>query len=304
MPELKTNYKLGVLISVYRAERPELFRRAILSVLEQRLNTNAEVRVYLGVDGPIPEELDRAIRDLEPELYKVMRFPQNRGLAHVLNDLIAAREDEDFFFRMDTDDASAADRFDKQLQYMLSRPSIDVLGTDILEVEEHTQDARVVHFADDPVAARRNIAMRVPVAHPTVCFRASVFDRVTGYPLTRLNEDVAMWFVCLQAGLAFDNVAEPLYEFRITDQFWSRRGLGKAWLEFKTYCSGLWALEGATWRYVFPVMRLGVRVIPASLQRIFYQSPWRTQRGQTASSAVALRASLDLSHLAARMLAK
>ena len=85
-----------------------------------------------------------------------------------------------------------------------------------------------------------------------------------------------MWFACLQAGFIFDNVAEPLYEFRISKQFWARRSLQKAWLEFSTYCAGLWALEGVSWKFCFPLLRLGLRLIPGPLQKLAYRSMWRT----------------------------
>jgi glycosyltransferase involved in cell wall biosynthesis len=261
---------VGVLMSVYRAENPVLFDRAILSILAQTFAVPVEVRVYLGVDGPVPEALDAAIRKWEPRLYKVVRFAENRGLAHALNELIACRADEEFFFRMDTDDVSHPERFDRQIQFMAAHTDVDILGTDMVEVHTDSAERRTVHFADDAADARRCIAWRVPVAHPTVCFRASVFDRVPRYPAVPMNEDVGMWFECLKAGMRFHNIAEALYEFTVNDNFWRRRGLKKSWLEFRSYAAGLWHLEGLTWRYVFPVARLLFRLSPGPIQRFAY----------------------------------
>ncbi len=263
-------------MSVYHAENPARFERAILSILTQRLSFPVEVRIYLGVDGPIPEQLDAAIRAVEPRLYKIVRFPENRGLVHVLNHLLSAREDEEFLFRMDTDDISRPDRFDRQIKFMVANPDIDILGTDLIEVQEQPAQYRAVHFADDAADARRCIAWRVPVAHPTVCFRASIFDRIKGYPAVLMNEDISMWFECLKAGLRFHNLAEPLYEFTISHDFWARRGLIKSWLEFKSYAVGLWKLEGLTWRHIFPVARLVFRLLPTPIQRFAYANSLRT----------------------------
>ncbi len=262
-------------MSVHRDVEPSQFRRALESVLLQRVPDQIEIRVYLGIDGDIPPELSKVVRDFEPRIYRILRFRENRGLGCVLTDLIQSREDEMFFFRMDADDVSHPQRFRRQIEYMQRHPDIDILGTDIAEVDRESGRREIVHFADDHDDARRKIAWRVPVAHPTVCFRASVFDHVPGYPPARLNEDVGMWFRCLSSGLRFGNVPEPLYEFTITEQFWQRRGPVKAWHEFMARVRGLWALEGLDWRYVFPAARFVLRLLPVRLQKLAYQSRLR-----------------------------
>jgi glycosyltransferase involved in cell wall biosynthesis len=245
------------------------------SILAQQINAQAEVRIYLGVDGAVPDTLRTAIKKIEPNIYKLFWFKENRGLAQVLNDLIAAREDEDFFFRMDTDDVSLPQRFDHQLHYMLNHPDVDILGTDMVELDTTSYTSRVVRYANSHEQARNSIACRVPVAHPTVCFRASVFDRISGYPIVHFNEDIALWFACMKAGLHFDNLHEPLYQFRMDERFWQRRGLLKAWSELCAYCKGLWELDGFTWKYVCPVARFFLRLAPVRLQKIGYSSKFR-----------------------------
>ncbi len=267
--------RAGVLMSVHRAVEPSHLRRALDSVLHQRVPDHTEIRIYLGIDGAIPPALNQVVRDFEARIYKIIRFSENRGLGCVLTDLIQSREDEMFFFRMDADDVSYPQRFRRQIEYMRRHPDIDILGTDIMEVDWTSGRREIVHFADDHEDARRKIAWRVPVAHPTVCFRATVFDRVPCYPAARLNEDVGMWFTCLQSGLRFGNVPEPLYEFTITEQFWQRRGPRKAWHEFMARIRGLLALEGLDWRYILPAARLVLRLLPIRLQKLAYQSRLR-----------------------------
>jgi hypothetical protein len=276
-------YKLGVLMAVHRGDDPKLFSRAILSVIEQRLSVDAEIRIYLGIDGPVDSRMREAIAKFEPALYMAVWFPKNRGLVYVLNDLIARRASEDFYFRMDPDDFSLPERFERQLRFMLDHPQVGILGTDIIEVDDKHGVRRRVHYADSPYDARRNIARGVPVAHPTVCFRASVFSRIPGYPTVLLNEDIEMWFSCLRAGIQFSNVPEPLYEFTVSENFWKRRGLRKTWSEFMAYVRGIWRLDGVTWRYVYPIGRLLVRVAPTAVRRYAYASRLRKSRTMSAS---------------------
>jgi glycosyltransferase involved in cell wall biosynthesis len=273
--ESRTLYKLGVLISIYRRDEPALFRRAITSILNQKLSTQVDLRIYLGVDGPIPDDLRAAIRLYQSDIYKLLWFEQNRGLACVLNDLISHREDEDFFFRMDPDDMSEPQRFELQLAFMLEHPNVDILGTDILEVDETSGTERVVRFAKSSRDAKRWISWRSPVAHPTVCFRARVFEKVHGYPPLRQCEDIAMWFECMKAGLVFDNLHKPLHRFKFGEDFWRRRSFLRPWAEFLIYTKGIWRLEGVTWKYVNPAARLFVRLAPLRFQRMLYSSSLR-----------------------------
>lgn len=263
-------------MAVYHGDEPSALSRALESVLAQELSIDAKIRIYLAVDGPISEIVRRTIQSFSPYIHRVLWFKDNRGLGTVLNEIIAVRGREEFFFRMDADDICDRKRFDRQVCYMLDHPEVDILGTDMVERDPVTGDRRIVRFALSSGDARSMIAWRVPVAHPTVCFRARTFDKVPRYPQVQFNEDIAMWFACMKAGLVFDNLHEPLYEFTIGEGFWKRRGIIKAWRECITYTRGIWAIYGFTWRYLFPLVRMFTRIIPAGWQKKLYASPIRS----------------------------
>lgn len=267
--------RVAVLMAIYGRDNPELFERAITSVLDQATPLDVEVRVYLGVDGPLPEALERVVRQFEPRLFAVSRSLVNMGLAHTLNRLISLRGDEAFFFRMDADDVSLPGRFLAQLTYLAECPGIDILGTAIIEEQTESGERRVVAFARDPADARKCIAKRVPVAHPTVCLRARVLDTVGEYPAHRGNEDIAMWFECMKAGFTFDNLPTPFLLFTVGKDFWNRRSFDKAFSEFACYVRGIHSLEGWTWHYVYPAARLAVRLSPTAISKWFYGSRLR-----------------------------
>jgi glycosyltransferase involved in cell wall biosynthesis len=265
---------IAVLMGLYGRDNPELFERALTSVLEQALPADHTLRVYLGVDGPLPAALEAAVARHRDRLHLVSRSSTNVGLARTLNRLIGERQDEAFFFRMDADDVSLPGRFAAQLAYLDAHPDVDVLGTAIWEC---TEDGRrqLVHFARNPVDARRSISRRVPVAHPTVCLRRVVLDRLGAYPERRGNEDISMWFKCMEAGFRFDNLPEAYLDFTMTEDFWKRRSSEKAFSEFRCYLEGIWRLDGLTWRYAFPAARLAVRLSPEWLSRRLYASRLR-----------------------------
>src|SRR5204862_38616 len=181
---------------------------------------------------------------------------ENAGLAPMLNDLIGLTADEEYLFRMDADDRSLPQRFIRQIEHLDLNPDIGILGTAIIEHDLAAGSKRVIRFAQNPASARRDVARRSPLAHPTACFRRSVFETVGRYPVVPFSEDIALWFKCLEAGVKFDNLPEPLYEFTINANFWKRRGFKKAWNEYLTWSRGVHRLEGPTWRQIYPLARL------------------------------------------------
>lgn len=263
---------LAVLIATYKGDSPELLSAALNSVLNQKLSTGKTVRVYLGIDGPIGLDLEAVINGFAGRIYRIVRSGTNDGLAPTLNKLIKSLSDEAFVFRMDADDLSLPRRFQRQLDFFCDNPDVDIVGTDITEWDSETDHRRHVVYALDHDDAVRKMSRRVPVAHPTVCFRRRVFDVQPQYPIVSGNEDIAMWFECLHKGLRFGNVHEPLLQFTINSGFWSRRSFLKAFSEFKCYVKGIWRLHGYTWQYVYPMARLLVRISPPAVSKLLYDS--------------------------------
>ncbi|MBS0307073.1 MAG: glycosyltransferase [Proteobacteria bacterium] len=261
-------------MAIYSRDEPASFERAMDSVLSQELPAGYVSRIYLGIDGPIPAALEAALQRYRERLHCISRSDANCGLAQTLNRLIRLREDEALFFRMDADDASLPGRFSAQIRYLEAHPEVDILGTAIIE-EGEDMAPRVVRFARSHEDAAARIARRVPVAHPTVCMRARVLDKLQGYPERRGNEDIALWFECLRAGLRFDNLAEPYLRFTVSPAFWKRRSLEKAFSEWRCYMQGIYRLTPWTWQYIYPMARLALRLSPTALVKRLYASSAR-----------------------------
>lgn len=260
---------IGTLLPVYFGDEPEALDRALSSIVNQRFTRPVLSRLYVGVDGPVPEPLEQVLAHWQASIFRIERLPRNMGLASVLNRLIHVLAEEALVFRMDADDHSMPERYQKQIDYLEEHLDIDIVGTDILEVDTlHRKTKRIAFGGNGDV--RKELCRRVPVAHPTVCFQRHVLDRIGGYPDRRGNEDVAMWFRCAQEGFRFGNVREPLLKFTVNADFWKRRGWSKAFGEFRCYTQGIVQLHGLTWRLLYPVARLIMRILPASLSRTLY----------------------------------
>src|SRR5690606_3600147 len=131
------------------------------------------------------------------EKVEVVRFEVNRGLAHVLNDLIdIALTDEtcSVVFRMDADDASCPDRFVRQKQFLDAHPDIGVVGAAAWLIDDSGNIQGEVGKSADHAQFRLRLPFASPFVHPTVASKASVLRSGHRYPTTTVRfEDVALW---------------------------------------------------------------------------------------------------------------
>lgn len=103
------------MITVYKNDKLEFFAQAIESIVNQDYGF-ANINIYLGIDGNLPDDIKTYIEENKQYFYKIVQNEQNRGLAYTLNRLIEVLEDEEFVFRMDSDDICNFNRVSKQLK--------------------------------------------------------------------------------------------------------------------------------------------------------------------------------------------
>ena len=215
---------IAVLLPVYKKDNPAYFIKSLNSVINQ---TYKDIKVLVGVDGPVEGELADTIERLTDERIKVVYFKENRGLACVLNDLIAEARalDCQWLARMDADDICVPTRFQKQYDFLQQHPEVDVVGGQIEEMDgEDNRNGKVVQYPLTHEECRKFFRYRDPLAHPATFFRMRYFDKVNGYrPEYRKNQDTMLWYDGFLNGCVFANLPETVLYFRVASDFYSRR---------------------------------------------------------------------------------
>lgn len=223
---------IAVILPVYKKDKVEYLIRAVESILHQ---TYKDLHLYIGVDGPVGDELNESLCVFErQEQVSIVWFPENRGLACVLNDLldVCFKECYEYIARMDADDISMTDRFEKQMAYLNAHPEIDVVGGAIDEIdEEGNRRGKVIEYPETPVECRAFFAKRNPHAHPAVLFRKSFFGKLDGKkyrPEYRQNQDTMLWYDGMMVGTQHANIPDVVLNFRMTDAMFKKRRNGWA----------------------------------------------------------------------------
>lgn len=224
------NKKIAVIMSLYHNDVLQYVRLAVDSILNQ---TYGRFDFYIQYDGPIRPEVDEYILDLKDRRVKIQKRGENKGLAQSLNDLlnIVKPLDYEYIARMDADDISVLDRFERQITYLEIHKDIDCLGGAINEIDENGIDrGKMCKYPCYPDETRYFFRKRNPVAHPTVMFRRSFFEKAGWkYPTDYVrNEDTRLWHEGYKSGCVIANLPEVLLNFRMTDAMFTQRRNGKS----------------------------------------------------------------------------
>jgi len=215
--------KLSVLMSIYSGDNSEYLDAAIESIISQ---TRPPDEMVVVKDGPLTNELSCIIKQWErkrPGLFKVVSLPENRGLGVALQEGLKACS-YDIVARMDADDISSPDRFEKQLQFLQENPDVAVVSSWMTCFEEDPDNIAFIrkmpqkHDDIGKIARYRN-----PVCHPPVMFRRSAIEAVGGYTDRQRNQDYHLWARMLLNGSKITCIPETLYKFRCNSNFLRRR---------------------------------------------------------------------------------
>lgn len=262
----------SLLLPVYLGDTAEHFRRAFSSAVTDQ--TRRPTEVVLVQDGPITAALAAAVEQaVEASVVSVVRVTliENVGLAEALTQGLAACH-YDVVARMDADDISLPERFERQLP--LIEGGCDLVGTGMFEFDELD---RILGRRVPPVGHReiaRQARFRDPFNHPTVVYRKSAVQRCGGYRHLPLMEDYWLFARMIHQGARIANLPDPLVMYRVDSGAYSRRG---GWKLFASEVALQRRLrsERFTSRMQFVrniVMRGGYRFVPVMLRRVLYRS--------------------------------
>ena len=213
---------ISVLMSVYKNDKPEWLVTSIESVVNQTLKPR---EILLFVDGPVGEELDRTIVELDKkyDILRVSRNEENIGLGRTLEKGLLECKYE-IVARMDSDDYSIPTRFAEEYKAIMIN-SLDLVGSDVSEFIDSI-DNIVAHKTVPAQEAEilKYAKTRCPFNHPTVMFRKSKILEVGGYQEMRLCEDYYLWVRLLQGEARVANINKSLVLMRVSPDLYARRG--------------------------------------------------------------------------------
>ena len=209
------SYKLSVVLPVFNAE--PYVAKAIESILEQTIDNYEFIIVNDGsTDGS--ESIIKKYVEQDARIKLISR--ENRGLCVSLNEAIAIAS-APWIARMDADDISDANRFERQL-FQLEKTGADICGT-WMELFG-ANGTRVKRYPVSDAAIKTELLFGSPFGHGTVIMRASKAKALPYLKEYEKAEDYDLWERATQAGWLMTNIPEILYRYREHEFQSSSRG--------------------------------------------------------------------------------
>jgi cellulose synthase/poly-beta-1,6-N-acetylglucosamine synthase-like glycosyltransferase len=180
---------ISVLMSVYNGER--YLAESIQSILIQTERRFEFLIVNDGSSDASGSILDRyASQDSRIRVI----HQENRGLIASLNRLLAEAR-APLVARMDADDVSRPERFERQLAHMMAHPELAVLGTNTDELDADGAFFPCSDFHPEaPEDIRRKLLVASTMCHPSVMMRRDAILALGGYRAAfRHCEDYDLW---------------------------------------------------------------------------------------------------------------
>ncbi len=213
------NEKVSVIMAVYNCE--DTVADAIESILNQ---TYKDIELII-CDDCSTDSTYHVVEEYKannPDKIVLIQNDENKKLPYSLNHCLKYVTGK-YVARMDGDDLSKPERFEKQVEFLRAHSDVDLVGTAMTVFDGEKVIGRVVK----PEKVDKYSLVTTPCfCHATIMTYKYVYDKLGGYSLDKRNlrvEDVNLWFRFFAEGFNGANLSEELYIVTDDENAYKRR---------------------------------------------------------------------------------
>jgi glycosyltransferase EpsE len=262
--------KISVIMGVYNGSKK--LTTAVESILNQ---TFTDFEFIICDDG----SSDNSVAILEELLIKdnrikLLKNPRNLSLAPTLNNCLKVAVG-DYIARMDADDISHPDRFEKQVAFLDSHPEYALVGTSRNMYDSEGIWGRLVHEGE---RTKLNIYHGVTFLHPSILMRRAALLDVGGYttgPETERTEDFDLWCKLYEKGYRGYNLSDLLVDYYEARDSYTKRKYKYRICEYRLKKKWRERLDLPLKYQLHAYKPLVVGLIPAKLLRTYHERKFR-----------------------------
>ena len=203
-----------------------------LSVRSILMQTYDNFELLLIDDGSTDESL-LLLGNIKDERLKIFKNSRNMGLSYSLNLGISLSKGE-FIARMDADDISYPNRFEKQVKFLLVNPEVDLLATKCVTFDGRTNKLLgYLPFKESHEELAENMAWsHVPMPHPSWMGRSQWFKNyLYKFPEVKRAEDQEL-LVRASFNSRYYALPDTLLAYRYSAQSMSKKFVARKSLFF------------------------------------------------------------------------
>lgn len=251
---------VSVIMGIYKMVNKEsIVKLAIDSILNQTYKDFEFIICDDGSNDGTYEMVKNLIK--KDNRVILIRNEENKGLAYSLNHCLSVAKGK-YIARMDADDISMPNRFEKQVKFLDEHLEYAVVGSNMLYINENGIWGNRI-LAEKP--SKESFLFTSPFAHPTVIMRKEILNILNGYKvekITRRLEDYDLFMRLYANGYKGYNIQEFLYQFREDNDAFKRRAYKYRWDEVQVRYRGFKYLGLIPKYYIYILKPLIVGLIP------------------------------------------
>jgi glycosyltransferase involved in cell wall biosynthesis len=166
--------RVSVVMSVYNGEK--YLREAVDSILGQTFGDFE----FIIVDDGSTDSTWAILQSYDDQRVILLRNENNIGLTRSLNRGLAIARGE-YIARMDADDISLPERFEKQVKALDENPRLGLVGSDVYYLYDATGHKRLVKLPHTDVEVKWHLLFHNSFAHSAVMFRRGLVEKIGFY---------------------------------------------------------------------------------------------------------------------------
>ena len=251
--------KSAVIMATYNCE--DTVEKAIDSILTQTYKNWVMIICDDGsTDGTLA--ILKRYEGEYPGKFVIIQNEKNSKLPYSLNHCLKYVETE-LVARMDGDDWSTPDRFEKQVAFLKAHPEYDLVGTGVTVFDGEKNIAAIIKT---PCPTRETMLKSNAFSHATIMTYKRVYDALGGYsldPTVLRVEDVDLWYRFIAEDFKGYNLSDELYVILEDEGAVKRRTFRARINGAKTASRGRYLLGYRGWVCWQPYLGVFKALVPA-----------------------------------------
>ena len=206
-----------------------------------------------------------------PEKFILIKNEKNMGLNYTLNrclDLV----DTEYVARMDGDDISLPDRFEKEIDFLDANPEYDIVSSPMIYFDEDG-DYKIGR-GGGKVIVNKDFLKGSPFCHAPCMVRTKAYQDVGGYSISQKLlgvEDYHLWFKMYSKGYKGYVLQEPLYKMRDDENAAKRRSFKRYMRVHYVMITGFKMLKISKLYYIYSFRPIITALTPKFIYNYYHK---------------------------------
>lgn len=258
--------KISVIMGIYNCA--STLQEALNSLYAQ---TYQNFEIILCDDGSVDNTYEIALENQRKHSNIVLlKNAQNEGLNKTLNKCLAVAQGE-YIARMDGDDLSLPNRFEKEIQFLEAHTDFAIVSSP-MEYFDENGTYRVGQGKGE--VRKKDFIKGSPICHAPCMVRHEAYIKVGGYsedPKYLRVEDYNLWFKMYAAGYKAFILPEPYYKMRDDSNATSRRKWWGYVNEYRVMKTGFKMIRLPIWYQFYALRPLIIGMLPKWLYNYLHK---------------------------------